>query len=380
MSTLAAVATTAPELAESKPHTLFFPQASPGPAHTGYVPGTTDVLWLPTLQPGEPLDFWPSYAGYNLVQAETPGMDTVLLSLNGKRDTRIWLSANVPGMIPTAKDIHAFHADGTPVIFKAVGPSEIEVTLDQSPIRFHTPGYRLTPIPAVKDAIEQFMELLRIAKANHIDAAETYESPLFRAQYEFDRKSYEAAYSLARPGLDELTALVQPYIWIEGESTKIQTFTDVAPNAEASSGAYLRLDTGVQPGRLGYGARYYFDVPADGEYNVWLAGTLPGPYTSPIRWKVNSDPERDPQNVVPPQTAYVSDRFGWTLLGTVHLAKGQSEAIGILVTDRARATGHYLFAIDALLLTTKQFHPNATVRPLPVEIAPGKSAPVKKAH
>ncbi len=62
----------------------------------------------------------------------------------------------------------------------------------------------------------------------------------------------------------------------------------------------------------------------------------------------------------------MGDRFGWMLLGTVKMEKGDHK-LTIHVTDPALATHEYAFAIDALMITDKPFTPNGTVRPLPVD-------------
>jgi hypothetical protein len=218
----------------------------------------------------------------------------------------------------------------------------------------------------VQTVVHQLDMLVTIAANNKVQGVDLERAPLERVKAEFKARDFESAYALGRVALDELTGMSKPYIWIEGESATVHTFGEVAQNPEASNGAYLRLYTPNPPGHLGYRARYYFDVAEDGTFDVWMAATLPGPGTSPFKWKVNDDQESDPSGTIPAQPFYAGDRFGWQLLGRVNLTKGTRQSLGINVTDRAASSPDYIFAIDAILLTREPFAPNAAVRPMPV--------------
>src|SRR5581483_5500725 len=72
-----------------------------------------------------------------------------------------------------------------------------------------------------------------------------------------------------------------------------------------------------------------------GRYNFWLAGTPPGPSTSPIQWRINQEPAQEVADPTPRGPLYLNDRFGWLLLGTANLKKGERQRLTIYVTDRA---------------------------------------------
>ena len=175
-------------------------------------------------------------------------------------------------------------------------------------------------------------------------------------------------YYLARQSVDELVYLTSPYIWLEGEAPfrNAHTLTEVASNVEASNGQYLRLATPNAPGRLGYAARYNFNVTEEGKYDLWMACSLPGPNTSPFRWRINSEPDQEPQETRITGAPYLNERFGWQRLGSVELHKGPNQNFTFYVVDRA-ASGDYSFAVDAILITRKLFTPNGKVRPMPID-------------
>lgn len=346
-------------LARYTPRVLFYPQASPGPAHVGLVPGTSDVLWLNSFYSGEALDWWPAYSGYSVRRSEDTPIETVLVSLQGRRQTHLWTL--------NPKAVQAYTPEGLPVPIKIVGTSTLLVTLDTTPTVFKTGDQKLIPQEAAEDILTQLAALLRIATAQKVPAADAARAPLDRATAAYHQKNFEEAYVFAHGALDDLMFYTAPYIWVEGEVSRYHTFTDVASNPEASNGAYLRLSTPNPPSRLGYGVRYLFDVVNDGRYNIWLAGTIPGTGASPIKWRINSDPDQEVADPTPRGPLYLGDRFGWILLGTANLKRGAGQSLSIYVTDRALATQDYTFGIDALLLTPRAFVPNGTVRPLPVD-------------
>ncbi len=343
------------------PRVLLYPQTAPGPARTGFISGMNGTLWLKAFLPGEAVDLWPSYRGY-VLKENNLDKALVLTSLQGARRTHL--------MVGNPKAVTAHLADGTPVPLKW-GKNSVELTLDERPVVFESNKQRLFPMEAAQDTVLQLGALYQSGIAQKVPSIEQERASLSRAQFALKQQDYETAYNYARAALDELTYLAAPYIWIEGELPyrEFNTFNEIAGNVEASNRQYLRLSTPNPPGRFGYGVRYVFDVPNDGRYELWLAGTVPGPGTSPIKWRVNTDPEQDPVSLVPQGPLYLNERFGWIHLGTAQLKRGPQQSLTIYVTDRAQNPPDYIFSIDSILLTQGVFAPNGTVRPLPVDAA-----------
>lgn len=363
--------TTEANAATYAPPVLFFPQNAPGPAHAGLVPGTQNVLWLASFASGNVQDWWPAYSGYTIQRGtEERDKETVLVSLQGRKETHLW--------VPDATRVQAFTPEGTLVPVKQVGKTQIVVTLSDTPTIFRAQGQELIPQEAADLALLQLTELVQIATAQKLPTTDNFRPSLERARLAYKQKDYASAYFYSRGALEELTSFAQPYIWLEGERTRQHTFGETAPNAEASGGAFLRLSTSNPPGRINYGARYVFDVPEDGVYQVWLAGSIAGPGTSPIRWKVNAEPEHAPATTATTGPLYLGDRFGWTLLGTARLQRGPNQSVTIWIADRAASPPDFIFSIDALMLTTRPFAPNGTIKPLPVDLAAKPGSKSKK--
>ncbi len=346
-------------LVNDAPQTLTFPQYSPGNGHYGIVPGTTRVLWMGRFVQGEALDWWPAYSGYSLKNGDSVSR-YVIQSLRGPRKTHF--------VVGRPKDIFAFRADGTPVPIKVISKDVIEVVLDDKPTIFVPNKQTLFPAEAAFDTIIQFQGLTDIGVRQKVTTGLQERARLEQAKNYFAQRNFEIAFIQSRPELDEIIDHTVPYIWIEGERPfrDIHTFTEVALNVEASRGSYLKLQAQSPPGRFGYGVRYNFDVLDDGRYNVWLAGSIPGRSTSPFRWRMNSEPERDPETKRVVGERYLGQEFGWTMLGTANLKKGPGQSISLYVIGPNQAKQEYSFAIDAIMITPAGFTPNGTIRPVPL--------------
>lgn len=342
------------------PRVLFYPLPTPGPARPGQIPGST-VLWMGTYERGEPLDWWPAYDGYTM----DGNRQSVLVSLQGRRETHIW--------VPRPKEVEAFTPEGIPVPLKYIGKNCIVVTLDSTPTVFTTGGQRLVLQEAAQDALAQLNGLYSIAQTRKMPEAETIRNMVDTIQRRYAEKDYENAYVLTIGKVNELTAIVQPYIWIEGErSGPVNTFDEVARNPEASNGSYLSLfNHNAAPqkyDKYGYGVYYTVDAPRDGIYNLWMAGSLPGPGVSPILWRIDAPPDYPVADPSAHGPKYLGDRFGWMQLGSARLTQGP-HTLMIFAPERAVSPNVYSFAIDALMITQGAFHPNGSVRPVPVEAA-----------
>lgn len=350
-----------------RPHILFYPQNAPGPAHIGMVPGASSVYWLPGAFIGDNLDLWPYCWGYTIRRDQEEPLSTVLVSLTGPQ------KAHFPVLNPSL--VKAYTADGLPVQVKIYSKNSVEIPLDTAPVIVQF-GSDVPPVPeeAALAATLQLDLLYEIAKLQKIFGVDNSKLAIERAKDYIFKKNYGQAYVYARAELDNLIVEAAPYIWIEGEedrllASKNALFNEVAGHPEASNGVYLRLATPNRPTpEYGYKARYEFATNHEGVYQIWMAGTIPGPNTSPIKWRLNNDADKDIFDSTPRGPLYMNERFGWVLLGTAKLGKGEQK-LTIDVTDPALATHEYTFAIDALMITDKNFTPNGTIRPQPVDEA-----------
>ena len=343
-----------------RPRVLYYPQNYPGPAHTGLIPDTKGVYWLPGAFAGEDLDWWPVCRGYNIKRSMEEPTSTVLVSLMGVQ--KMHFPIQNPGLV------RAFSADGTPQTVKVTTKNEVEITLSAVPtlIQFDSD---VAPVPkeVAGGTTWELKTLFEVAKLQKVFGVEDSRVAADQAADYYGKQNYGQAYTYARAQLDKLAFDAAPYIWLEGEGDELPLFTELGGHPEASMGLYRRLSTPNRPlPDYGYKARYVFNTNHDGVYQIWLAGTVPGPAVSPIKWHINNEADRDIADPLPRGPLYFNDYFGWTLLGTARLAKGEQKLV-IDVTDTAAATHEYTFSIDALMITDKPFMPNGTIRPRPVD-------------
>lgn len=354
-------------LAVDTPRILPYPQSSPGPAHTGPVPGAPNVLWIGSQASGVSLDLWPSFAGY-VMQTSDTNQVTVLVSNKGPR--------TVHCTVPDNRTVRAWTADGAPVPIKLVGKSGFIMKLDVIPTIIQSNGQHVTLQEACEDALAQFETL--VSRAASLKPAEVpnVKAALYHAEESYAIKNYDDAYIASRDGLSQLLDILRPYIWIEGESvsSKAHTFDDVAVHPEVSGERYLRVSNPNPPSKYGYGAHWEFDAVDDGRYNVWIACSVPAPNISPIRWGIDSPPNLDPVDLRPHGPLYAADQFGWILLGAVNLKHGR-HVMEIDVINRAVSPPIYNFGVDAIVLTRGSFEPNGTMRPVPEPNASLQSLP-----
>ena len=226
---------------------------------------------------------------------------------------------------------------------------------------------------AAQDAQAQLVGLYTIAQERKLPQIESIRNIVDTIQRKYAEKDYENAYVLAAGKLFDLTALVQPYIWIEGENpSRVNTFDEVARNPEASGAQYLSLFNQNAPpqkyDKYGYGVYYNLDIPKEGLYTIWMSGSLPGPGVSPVFWRIDNPPDLQVADPTAHGPKYLGDRFGWMVLGSARLAQGQ-HTISVFVPERAASPAVYSFSIDALMVTQGAFHPNGSVRPPPVDAA-----------
>ncbi len=363
---------TQPTAARDLPRVLYYPQEAPGPAHVGPIPGAPNVLWLSSNTAGESLDLWPSFSGY-ILKADDARQITVIVSLKGPRVVHF--------TVPENRLISAFTVEGVPIPIKLINKSEFTLRLDSTPTIIHTGAQRLILREAAEDALAQLESLMAVASHSKSTEVQNVKASLYHAQDDYMRGNFDPAYIFARDGLNQLMDIEKPYIWIEGEAVnpKVQTFDEVATHPEASGERYLRLSNPNPPTKYGYGARWEFDVVDDARYNIWMACSVPGPSISPIRWAIDAAPNLDPADLKPHGPLYAGDQFGWILLGAANLKHGK-RVLEIEVIDHAVSPPIYNFAVDAFMLTKKEFLPNTTLRPIPVDNATMQAMPKLKKH
>ncbi|HSV73176.1 MAG TPA: hypothetical protein VLH79_05400 [Chthonomonadales bacterium] len=360
------------ELVGLRPRVLPYPAAAAGVVRSGLI-GESGVWWAPSRATGQALDFGSSYAGYTIALPD--GERTVLWSVTGPRETRLW------ALDPSR--VSAETVDGRPAPIRADRRRRTAtLMLDTTPVVLRTAGQPVFPLEAVEDAIGALRSL--VAQGTAAQAlVQDHRFQLDRAEAAFRQGDMIGAYASARQGLAGIVEVLQPFTWREAEGADPHTFTDAMRMAAASGSGVLMLNTSNRPPREGYTAQIRFSVPADDQYTVWLAASPAGNRRSPFVWLVNTGEPQACADAEKVGHAYMGDQLAWLKLGSLNLTKGQ-HTFTIRVTDRAPGTDRYQLLLDALLVTRGPFAPNGTLRPsaaVPAASpAPRAAAPDRRAR
>jgi hypothetical protein len=217
---------------------------------------------------------------------------------------------------------------------------------------------------AATAADDEAHRLLDLAVKQNVDI-QSEDQYLFLAENQTHAEDFGIRYAAFEQIVNRLTALLQPYTWVEGEGSADTTFSSVAPDADASNGAYLSLDTDSDPpsddAAGGYHASYTFSVNGPGDYTLWAAATPPGTAASPFTWSVDDGPASDAQDD-PTVGGPYAGKFAWRDLGDLPLHGGK-HTLTIQVTGRRLEDQRYVLALDAFCITRVPFLPDGPTQP-----------------
>ncbi len=179
------------------------------------------------------------------------------------------------------------------------------------------------------------------------------------------------------------SAALTKLIIVEGEKPVESNFFRspglVVKNPRHFGGRSLELDTPTPPsGR--YFARYEFEIPEEDDYNVYLAGTPPGPIAIGSKWhspySVSIDgggPKLLTEEILKLSWpylfafSYVKGGYYFTQIAAAHLKRG-THSITIEVNRGRINDGHFTVYLDALIIAPKNLKPESNVGKIPKDL------------
>ncbi len=368
------------------------PRILPYPAGRGSVgagakrlPG--GVWWLPSyragalFQSGDAFTLGPLLRGYKVSDPDGGSPRFVVWSPHGGLT-----QATFP--FPKDAPVQITDASGIPVKVEKK-KSAWTVPVGPEPIVFtHLPGVPL-PTDAADAADLEAMRLLKLAKTQGLPT-DFYEQQLFQIRNSIPTtpEASDLRYNAFARFIGNLSQVLQPFVWLEGESASSYTFDSPVSDSEASGGSFLSLDTDRPPpvstgdGGAGYEAVYRFSVGAAGAYDLWAA-TSPLPGSSPFTYTLDDGGANTVFDARPEGGIYAG-KFVWSQLGTVSLPRGR-HTLTLSITGPRRRDNRYALSVDALCLSRVPFHPSGTEIPS-IELLPppvprdknGKPVPKKR--
>lgn len=328
------------------PSAVYFPENATNPAVAQRLPG--GKWWLPSPANGNRIDLGSDFFGYRYESGATSFF--ALWTLRG--------TARVQLRMLDPKIAQFESADGTDPQPK-LNRKGVEVTVRDVPLLITGTTEIPVPEPALNETIQRFDQLLGIAEAQGRDASE--ERFFFRdALNGFDRNP-SGSYALLRQQTSKLNLKLASYTWIEGESSRSNTFSEVLAVPGCSGGSVLSLRSQLNPGPEGYFAEYNVPVKSEAEQEVWLAAEIPPGSASSVRVFVGGQT----MSVSGPSTGRYGSGYGWYRLGTTRLG-GNTQKLRIQV-DSARGVA---IAIDAIMISPTRQKPSGIFPPEIVSFQP----------
>jgi hypothetical protein len=328
------------------PRALFYPEGVRNPTFTTKLPG--DVWWLPSPASGERLDLGDEYAGYRI---NAPYANMVVL-------WRTKSEARVRFRLPQASSVKVLHPDGSPLPIRARKDS-LEFTLGTVPVVLLGAEESPAPEDVIQKVEADFADLERLARERGLDISEQ-RFVFADARRKLSRSPGESLRTMLDK-LREVHKKLGSLIWIEGEQFEETNFSYVEENGSCSQGKQLVLETPLRPTQGDYFAKYRVRIPWEGDYEVWVAGSIDSALPTHLYVEISGLKLYFPNA---PHAPYGSHSH-WYRLGTVTFKRGGYD-IFLRASPEGVGQGEWLtFRLDALILAPLGYVPSAPRYPLP---------------
>lgn len=332
--------------ASTSPRPIFFPENATNPAVVQRLPGNS--WWLPAPSDGNRIDLGSMFYAYRMRQRDVGNALAIWTKVPGRYRLR---------MVST-KGIGFQTLDGSdpkPKTFKG----GIEVDLSEIPLL--VVGTEEIPIPelAYQETVQRFAFLMTSAEAERRDAIE--ERIMFRDCVQGFERNPGGNFAQMRQLYYRVGSKIGNSTWIEGERTTTTNFSEPAILGGCSGNQALVLRTPIPGGETGYFAEYKFPARTNTEQTIWVAARVPREKRGEVSVMIAGQ-------TMPLQGEPISvygDGFGWYKVGKTRLAAG-TETLRIQVVGLEGGE----VAIDAILVTPREFQPSGVTMPDPLDFPP----------
>ena len=342
--------------AEYSPNALYFPSQPPVGGVMGQLPDGT--WWLPTLRQGTAVSLGDTALSYAL------GADLCIWSDSGparltfvqrskakeRRATLVYPSdpKAQKSIINAKKDRMIVTVSGVPIVLRGMDPLQI------------------VPLETARAGVDRLAAYANYAEQAGVEVA-GYKLAVRQARKILDAGRPWAALDMAQANLQRLCAVYNPYLWFEAETLATYNFDGPKSVRGASAGLCLAMDGSDDPPMSPYSFTVNFDVPRDGKFEVWLAGSSPGrDGASPASFSIDGSDWRDIGGVTGEQ--YAPGLF-WQNLGTISFAGGKHS---FTLKLNGRGGNTYRFLADVVFFALAPFTPKGIAKPLlPAHYVPG---------
>lgn len=325
-------------IAQTTPNPLFFPENALNPATPQSLPG--GHWWLPTPGDGNRVDLGADFNAYRFRDGR--GTNFVMWTTAAAKRVKLFMTST--------KGVHFQTLDGAdpqPKPFKG----GVEVLVGQYPLVISGTEEIPVPKPTYDTLLSQIAQLLDAAGRSHKDVTE--EQYFTAGAVEGFSRNPGGSYTSLRTICNKLTLKLARYSWIEAESSRNTTFSEVRQIEGLSGGAALALETDLRMNSVPYFAEYQADLAREQDYEVWIAAKIPRDKTKDVRVVFGGQA----LGIDGPPVAQYGAGFGWYRLG---ITQGVGLTKFKLMVDAQQGIS---IAVDAIVLYPGSFQPNGVRLP-----------------
>jgi hypothetical protein len=334
-------------LAEYGPLAVFYPENATNPAVHQRLPGGR--WWLPSPVSGNRLDYGTHFFGYRYLQ----GSQNYIVLWTDLPTGRFKLKMLNPKLATYSA------IDGSDVNPK-FSKDGVQITLGANPVVIE--GATEIPVPelAYAETLSRMNQLFGAADTLLLDVTEP--RFLFKdALSGFDRNP-GGSYFAMRQQYEKVSLRLAPYTWIEAESSRVNNFSEAAPEAGCSYGGMLSLKTQIASPSGGYYADYKVPVKSTQDVEIWVAARIPSDERQNFALTVAGESYRIESEPVSPY----GQGFAWYKLGVTRFGGSQTN---MKITVNSSSAD---LALDAIVFFPGHFQPQGVRIPDAISYAEPK--------
>lgn len=329
---------------DSKPQAIYYPIDPPTGAHVKRV--ARDIWWLPTLRRGST-----TYIG-----------DTLFAySIMGEGKSYVWsgtgqqaVAMNTTGAVTPSIEYPAASA------ITGKKGATFTINVDESPTVIREIDFKqVFPRDTAQTKINMLAALIPVADKSGIAVKRAIDSVARASSVLKNGRSY-IAYGIAQDSLTELQKAMGPEQWIEGERSPASNFGSTTAVPGASAALALVLDTDEDAPMSPYSAMYAFEASTNASYEIWIAGS-PLAEASPLSYAIDGTGWTLANPAEAKAESYASG-LAWYKIAVANLSPGP-HTLTLRADGRRTQDNRYYFAIDAVVVSPRNFKPTGIVKP-----------------
>ena len=326
-------------LVQWSPKPLYFPEAAMNPAAPMRLPGAG--WWLPSPDPGNRIDLGSFFSAYRI--EEPSGSAVAIWSKQGK--VRVKLQMQSP-KVALFRSLDGSNPD------PRAGKDSIDVTLSEIPLVITGISEIPIPQPSFEELIQRFDALLLAAEKRSVDTTE--ERYLFKDYLTGFPRNPGGNFASMQGVVQRLSNRMARYIWIEAESTRGSSFSEVLGIPGISGNNALSLRTQLATAGGEYTAEYTVQPRTDDEVECWVAARISSTDKDLVRLLIGGQE----LSIEGEAVSGYGPGFAWYSFGKTRLGRVQTKAI-----LRVKAPEGTDLAVDAILFYPGAFQAQGTRMP-----------------